>query len=153
MRSWVVCFLCGQRVLCCIALQEILNPQDVQAVPAHIQNNDKWKKMLSASIFLTKKSVLRFVILVLCSQAAFSVLAIKGVLLPQMLELWSISKTQFGILWLAAGSRCSRRPACQLSSVAADRCGMAASPTALTAVVMNRRRVQFVCVIVALRKW
>ncbi|MEC7994970.1 MAG: MFS transporter, partial [Pseudomonadota bacterium] len=29
---------------------------------------------------------------------AFSVLAMKGALLPQMLELWQISKTQFGVL-------------------------------------------------------
>lgn len=36
--------------------------------------------------------------LVLCSQFAFSVLAMKGALLPQMLELWQISKTQFGVL-------------------------------------------------------
>ena len=60
--------------------------------------------MLPGSPFLTKKSVLRFVILVLCSQAAFSVLTMKGVLLPQMLELWSISKTQFGILMSIYGT-------------------------------------------------
>ena len=60
--------------------------------------------MLSGSPLLTKKSLLRFVILVLCSQAAFSVLAMKGVLLPQMLELWSISKTQFGILMSIYGT-------------------------------------------------
>ena len=60
--------------------------------------------MPPASPFLTKNSVLRFVILVLCSQAAFSVLAMKGVLLPQMLELWSVSKTQFGILMSIYGT-------------------------------------------------
>ena len=60
--------------------------------------------MLFASPFVTKKSLFRFVILVLCSQAAFSVLAMKGVLLPQMLELWSISKTQFGILMSIYGT-------------------------------------------------
>ena len=41
---------------------------------------------------------MNFLVLVLCSQFAFSVLAMKGALLPQMLELWNISKTQFGIL-------------------------------------------------------
>ena len=51
-----------------------------------------------AALFSSKKVLANFVVLVLCSQFAFSVLAMKGVLLPQMLELWQISKTQFGIL-------------------------------------------------------
>ncbi|MDG1133143.1 MAG: MFS transporter [Pseudomonadales bacterium] len=51
-----------------------------------------------APLFSSQKVVLNFVILVLCSQFAFSVLAMKGALLPQMLELWQISKTQFGLL-------------------------------------------------------
>lgn len=50
------------------------------------------------ALFSSKKMLLNFVVLVLCSQFAFSVLAMKGVLLPQMLDLWQISKTQFGIL-------------------------------------------------------
>ena len=41
---------------------------------------------------------MNFLVLVLCSQFAFAVLAMKGALLPQMLELWNISKTQFGML-------------------------------------------------------
>ena len=49
-------------------------------------------------LFSSRKVFLNFVVLVLCSQFAFSVLAMKGVLLPQMLELWQISKTQFGML-------------------------------------------------------
>ena len=49
-------------------------------------------------LFSSRKVFLNFVLLVLCSQFAFSVLAMKGALLPQMLELWNISKTQFGIL-------------------------------------------------------
>tara|TARA_B110000444_G_scaffold248915_1_gene273367 strand:+ start:381 stop:1673 length:1293 start_codon:yes stop_codon:yes gene_type:complete len=39
----------------------------------------------------------------LCAQFAFSVLAMKGILLPQMLELWAISKTQFGLLMTIYG--------------------------------------------------
>lgn len=46
---------------------------------------------------------MNFLVLVLCSQFAFSVLAMKGALLPQMLELWNISKTQFGILMSVYG--------------------------------------------------
>ena len=49
-------------------------------------------------LFSSRKVFLNFLVLVLCSQFAFSVLAMKGALLPQMLELWQISKTQFGIL-------------------------------------------------------
>lgn len=49
-------------------------------------------------LFSSRRVFLNFLVLVLCSQFAFSVLAMKGALLPQMLELWEISKTQFGIL-------------------------------------------------------
>ncbi len=49
-------------------------------------------------LFASKKVFMNFVILVMCAQFAFSLLAMKGVLLPQMLELWQISKTEFGIL-------------------------------------------------------
>lgn len=49
-------------------------------------------------LFSSQKVLLNFIILMLCSQFAFSVLAMKGALLPQMLELWQISRTQFGIL-------------------------------------------------------
>ena len=49
-------------------------------------------------LFSSKRVLLNFLVLVLCSQFAFSVLAMKGALLPQMLELWQISKTHFGVL-------------------------------------------------------
>ena len=49
-------------------------------------------------LFSSNRVVTNFIVLVLCSQFAFSVLAMKGALLPQMLELWQISKTQFGLL-------------------------------------------------------
>ena len=49
-------------------------------------------------LFSSRRVFANFLILVLCSQFAFSVLAMKGALLPQMLELWQISKTQFGLL-------------------------------------------------------
>ena len=49
-------------------------------------------------LFSSRKVLLNFLVLVLCSQFAFSVLAMKGALLPQMLELWQISKLQFGVL-------------------------------------------------------
>ncbi len=49
-------------------------------------------------LFASKKVFMNFVVLVMCAQFAFSLLAMKGVLLPQMLELWKISKTEFGIL-------------------------------------------------------
>ena len=49
-------------------------------------------------LFSSKRVAGNFIVLVLCSQFAFSVLAMKGALLPQMLELWQISKTQFGLL-------------------------------------------------------
>ena len=49
-------------------------------------------------LFSSKRVAANFIVLVLCSQFAFSVLAMKGALLPQMLELWQISKTQFGLL-------------------------------------------------------
>lgn len=41
---------------------------------------------------------MNFLVLVLCSQFAFAFLAMKGAFLPQLLELWQISKTQFGVL-------------------------------------------------------
>ena len=49
-------------------------------------------------LFTSKKVFVNFLLLVLCSQFAFSVLAMRGALLPQMLDLWQISKTQFGLL-------------------------------------------------------
>jgi len=49
-------------------------------------------------LFSSQRVFWNFLLLVLCSQFAFSVLAMKGALLPQMLELWQISKTQFGVL-------------------------------------------------------
>lgn len=49
-------------------------------------------------LFSSKSVFFNFAVLVMCAQFAFSLLAMKGVLLPQMLELWDISKTQFGIL-------------------------------------------------------
>ncbi len=49
-------------------------------------------------LFSSRRVFYNFLLLVLCSQFAFSVLAMKGALLPQMLELWQISKTQFGML-------------------------------------------------------
>ena len=49
-------------------------------------------------IFANHKVVRNFVLITLCSQFAYSVLAMKGVLLPQMLELWNVSKTEFGLL-------------------------------------------------------
>lgn len=52
----------------------------------------------SNALFTSRRMLGNFVLLVLCSQFAFSVLAMKGALLPQMLELWQISKTQFGLL-------------------------------------------------------
>ena len=51
-----------------------------------------------APLFTSKRVFINFLVLVLCAQFAFSVLAMKGALLPQMLELWQISKTQFGVL-------------------------------------------------------
>ncbi len=56
------------------------------------------------AIFASKQMIIRFIVLILCSQFAFSVLAMKGVLLPQMLSLWDISKTQFGILMSIYGA-------------------------------------------------
>ena len=49
-------------------------------------------------LFTSRRVLTNFIVLVLCSQFAFSVLAMKGALLPQLLELWQISKTQFGLL-------------------------------------------------------
>ena len=49
-------------------------------------------------VFSSRAVLMNFLVLVLCSQFAFAVLAMKGALLPQMLELWNISKTQFGVL-------------------------------------------------------
>ncbi|MGK0221354.1 MAG: sugar phosphate permease [Limisphaerales bacterium] len=54
-------------------------------------------------LFSSRKVLVNFLILVACSQFAFSVLAMKGALLPQMLELWQISKTQFGLLMTIYG--------------------------------------------------
>ena len=49
-------------------------------------------------LFSSRRVLVNFLLLVLCAQFAFTVLAMKGALLPQMLELWQISKTQFGVL-------------------------------------------------------
>lgn len=54
-------------------------------------------------LFSSRKVLVNFLILVACSQFAFSVLAMKGALLPQMLELWQISKTEFGLLMTIYG--------------------------------------------------
>ena len=51
-----------------------------------------------APLFGTRKILMNFGLLVMCSQFAFAVLAMKGASLPQLLELWQISKTQFGLL-------------------------------------------------------
>ena len=56
------------------------------------------KHVSERPVFSSRAVLMNFLVLVLCSQFAFSVLAMKGALLPQMLELWNISKTQFGIL-------------------------------------------------------
>lgn len=49
-------------------------------------------------LFASRKILFNFGLLVMCSQFAFAVLAMKGAFLPQLLELWEISKTQFGLL-------------------------------------------------------
>jgi sugar phosphate permease len=49
-------------------------------------------------IFASRRLLLNFVLITLCSQFTFALLAMKGVLLPQILELWDVSKTQFGLL-------------------------------------------------------
>ena len=54
-------------------------------------------------LFSSSRVFVNFLLLVLCSQFAFSVLAMRGALLPQMLDLWEISKTQFGILMTIYG--------------------------------------------------
>jgi len=54
-------------------------------------------------LFSSSRLFVNFLLLVLCSQFAFSVLAMRGALLPQMLDLWEISKTQFGILMTIYG--------------------------------------------------
>ena len=54
-------------------------------------------------LFSSSRVFVNFLLLVLCSQFAFSVLAMRGALLPQMLDLWEISNTQFGILMTIYG--------------------------------------------------
>ena len=49
-------------------------------------------------IFASRRLLLNFVLITLCSQFTFALLAMKGVLLPQILELWDVSKTQSGLL-------------------------------------------------------
>lgn len=49
-------------------------------------------------IFASRRILLNFILITLCSQFTFALLAMKGVLLPQILELWDVSKTQFGLL-------------------------------------------------------
>ena len=50
------------------------------------------------ALFSSNRVLANFIVLVMCAQFAFSVLAMRSALLPQMLELWEISKTQFGLL-------------------------------------------------------
>ena len=49
-------------------------------------------------LFASRQIFFNFVLITLCSQFMFALLAMKGVLLPQILELWDVSKTQFGLL-------------------------------------------------------
>jgi len=49
-------------------------------------------------LFASRRIFLNFLLITLCSQFMFALLAMKGVLLPQILELWDVSKTQFGLL-------------------------------------------------------
>lgn len=60
-------------------------------------------KLITTPIFASRYIFLNFILLTLCAQFAFSVLAMKGILLPPMLELWAISKTQFGLLMTIYG--------------------------------------------------
>ncbi len=58
---------------------------------------------ITPPIFASRNIFSNFILMTLCAQFAFSVLAMKGILLPQMLELWAISKTQFGLLMTIYG--------------------------------------------------
>ena len=58
---------------------------------------------ITPPIFASRYIFSNFILMTLCAQFAFSVLAMKGILLPQMLELWAISKTQFGLLMTIYG--------------------------------------------------
>ena len=58
---------------------------------------------ITPPIFASRHIFSNFILMTLCAQFAFSVLAMKGILLPQMLELWAISKTQFGLLMTIYG--------------------------------------------------
>ena len=60
--------------------------------------------MSQQPIFANRKAVRNFILITLCSQFAYSVLAMKGVLLPQMLELWNVSKTEFAQLMSLYGA-------------------------------------------------
>ena len=48
------------------------------------------------SVFASRRIFLNFLLITLCSQFMFALLAMKGVLLPQILELWVVSNKQFG---------------------------------------------------------
>ena len=55
-------------------------------------------ELIEEPVFASRRILLNFVLITMCSQFTFALLAMKGVLLPQILELWDVSKTQFGLL-------------------------------------------------------
>ena len=55
-------------------------------------------ELMEEPVFASRRILLNFVLITMCSQFTFALLAMKGVLLPQILELWDVSKTQFGLL-------------------------------------------------------
>ena len=56
------------------------------------------QQMAKTPVFASRRILSNFILITLCSQFTFALLAMKGVLLPQILELWDVSKTQFGLL-------------------------------------------------------
>ena len=56
------------------------------------------QQMAQTPVFASRRILSNFILITLCSQFTFALLAMKGVLLPQILELWDVSKTQFGLL-------------------------------------------------------
>jgi sugar phosphate permease len=56
------------------------------------------QQMSQTPVFASRRILSNFILITLCSQFTFALLAMKGVLLPQILELWDVSKTQFGLL-------------------------------------------------------
>ena len=56
------------------------------------------QQMAKTPVFTSRRILSNFILITLCSQFTFALLAMKGVLLPQILELWDVSKTQFGLL-------------------------------------------------------